>query len=257
MAADQLLRQAQFAADLAHLVLEQLAQRLDQLELQVFRQAADVVVRLDNGGRDRARSVIRSRPGRACPARGTSRRGRRPRGRSKTRMNVSPMRRRFSSGSSTPSSRFRNCSRASTTTRCAPRWRRNARSTPSARLSAAAVVDEDAGELVADRAVHERAATDESTPPDRPQMTCASPTCSRMRSMCLVDERAGRPRRLAAADAEREVRQDLVAARRVRHFGMELHAVDGRTGARNAATGRSSVDASTSNPGGGSSTWSP
>ena len=36
-------------ADLAHLVLEQAAQRLDQLELHVVGQAADVVVALDLG----------------------------------------------------------------------------------------------------------------------------------------------------------------------------------------------------------------
>ena len=43
------LRQAQFGADPRHLVLEQRPQRLDQLELQVVRQAADVVVALDVG----------------------------------------------------------------------------------------------------------------------------------------------------------------------------------------------------------------
>src|SRR5690606_24418998 len=38
----------QLQTDLAHLVLEQLAQRLDQLELHVFGQTAHVVVRLDH-----------------------------------------------------------------------------------------------------------------------------------------------------------------------------------------------------------------
>ena len=46
---DDVLGQAQLAADLAHLVLEQRAQRLDQRELQVVRQAAHVVVALDVG----------------------------------------------------------------------------------------------------------------------------------------------------------------------------------------------------------------
>ena len=36
---------------LAHFVFEQIAQRLDQLKAQVLRQAADVVVQLDRGGR--------------------------------------------------------------------------------------------------------------------------------------------------------------------------------------------------------------
>ena len=38
---------AQLAAERAHLVLEQLAQGLDQLQVHALRQAADVVVRLD------------------------------------------------------------------------------------------------------------------------------------------------------------------------------------------------------------------
>ncbi len=44
---DDLVRQAELLSDHPDLVLEQLAQRLDQLELEVFRQAADVVVGLD------------------------------------------------------------------------------------------------------------------------------------------------------------------------------------------------------------------
>ena len=47
LAQDHRLGQAQLEADLADLVLEQVAQRLDQLEPQVGRQPADVVVGLD------------------------------------------------------------------------------------------------------------------------------------------------------------------------------------------------------------------
>ena len=47
LAQDHRLGQAQLQADLADLVLEQVAQRLDELEPQVRRQAADVVVGLD------------------------------------------------------------------------------------------------------------------------------------------------------------------------------------------------------------------
>ena len=43
------LGHAELEPDLAHLVLEQRAQRLDELELQVLGQPADVVVRLDVG----------------------------------------------------------------------------------------------------------------------------------------------------------------------------------------------------------------
>src|SRR5690606_33134453 len=47
LAPDDLVGQAQLGADGAHLVLEQGAQRLDQLEGEVLGQAADVVVALD------------------------------------------------------------------------------------------------------------------------------------------------------------------------------------------------------------------
>ena len=44
-------RQTQFAPQFAHLVLEQLAQRLDELHVHALGQAADIVVRLDGDGR--------------------------------------------------------------------------------------------------------------------------------------------------------------------------------------------------------------
>ena len=47
LAHDDFLRQAQFQAKLAHLILEQAAQRLDQLEFHVLGQTADVVMTLD------------------------------------------------------------------------------------------------------------------------------------------------------------------------------------------------------------------
>src|SRR3546814_20019136 len=48
MAVDHLARQAEFDADPAHFVLEQFPQRFDQLEFHVRRQAADVVMALDD-----------------------------------------------------------------------------------------------------------------------------------------------------------------------------------------------------------------
>ncbi len=51
MTADEMLGQAKFAAKRAHLILEQFAQRLDQLHVHALRQAADIVVALD--GTDR------------------------------------------------------------------------------------------------------------------------------------------------------------------------------------------------------------
>ena len=51
MPPDGFLRQPEFQAKPAHLVLEQVLQRLDQLEAELLGQAADVVVRLDGRGR--------------------------------------------------------------------------------------------------------------------------------------------------------------------------------------------------------------
>ena len=47
MAADEGVGQAELAAERAHLVLEQLAQRLDELHVHALGQAADIVVALD------------------------------------------------------------------------------------------------------------------------------------------------------------------------------------------------------------------
>ena len=47
MPADDRLRETELAADLAHLILEQLSQRLDEGELHVRLEPADVVMRLD------------------------------------------------------------------------------------------------------------------------------------------------------------------------------------------------------------------
>ena len=51
MPPDDFFRQAELQAELADFVLEQIAQRLDQLEAELRRQAADVVVQLDRVGR--------------------------------------------------------------------------------------------------------------------------------------------------------------------------------------------------------------
>ena len=51
MAADEVFGQPEFAAERADLVLEQFAQRLDELHVHALRQAADIVVRLDGDRR--------------------------------------------------------------------------------------------------------------------------------------------------------------------------------------------------------------
>ncbi len=47
MSPDDCVRQAEHFADLAHLILEKFAQRLDEFEAEFFRQAADVVMEFD------------------------------------------------------------------------------------------------------------------------------------------------------------------------------------------------------------------
>jgi hypothetical protein len=53
--ANHLFRKSELAADVAHFVLEQLAQRFDQLELHVGLQSADIVMRFDRDRRPTAR----------------------------------------------------------------------------------------------------------------------------------------------------------------------------------------------------------
>ena len=47
MPPDKAFRKPELAPKIAHLVLEQLAQRLDQAESHLFRKPADIVMRLD------------------------------------------------------------------------------------------------------------------------------------------------------------------------------------------------------------------
>src|SRR5690606_32570516 len=56
MTPDHLLGEAELTADVAHLVLEQLSQRLDELEPHPRLEPAHVVVRLDR----RARAALRA-----------------------------------------------------------------------------------------------------------------------------------------------------------------------------------------------------
>ena len=70
------------------------------------------------------------------------------------------------------------------------------------------------------------ATTEESTPPDRPQITRPLAHAAANALDGLAGEIAQLPRAVAMADRRQEVAQDLRAQRRVRHLGMELQAVD-------------------------------
>ena len=70
-----------------------------------------------------------------------------------------------------------------------------------------------------------RAATDESTPPESPQITRPVPTCARILSICSSMIEAGRPRARAAADLLEERGQHLLPVGRVDDLGVELDPV--------------------------------
>ena len=99
----------------------------------------------------------RSRPSRASPGRGSGTSPSRCASSSKTRMNSSPIRSRFSSGSVTPASRARKRSlRVDVDERDVEVAAERLDHLRRLVLAQQAVVDEDAGELVADRLVDEQ-----------------------------------------------------------------------------------------------------
>ena len=70
------------------------------------------------------------------------------------------------------------------------------------------------------------AATEESTPPERPQITVPSPTCARIRAICSSAIDAALQLRSAPQMSSRKRRQDLLAERRVDDLGVKLDRVD-------------------------------
>jgi hypothetical protein len=93
-------------------------------------------------------------------------------------------------------------------------------------LAEQTVVDEDAGELVADRLVHEQR---RDCGVDTARESAQHPRASDLRADpldLLLDHRGGRPRGRRARDAVEEVLQHLVPVGRVHDLGMELDAVE-------------------------------
>ena len=70
------------------------------------------------------------------------------------------------------------------------------------------------------------AATDESTPPDKPEDDLFAPDLGADAADRLVDVVGHVPVAAAAADVVHEALEDGAALERVRDFGMELHAVE-------------------------------
>ena len=108
-------------------------------------------------------------------------------------------------------------------------WSRNSVTTCSASPSAQqAVVDEDAGELVADRLVdqHRGDAPNRRRPRGR-RSPGPLPTCARISAIASSRKARHRPVAGAAGDAAHEVARAAAApSRRVHHLGVELHGVE-------------------------------
>ena len=217
----------------AHLVLEQRAQRLDELELEVVGQAADVVVGLDVGGagaaaglddvgveralheeRDLGAAVRRSPPKTSTSAA------------SKVRMNSRPMILRFSSGSVTPASASRNCFCGVDDVEVdAGRGDEVALDLLGLALAHQPVVDVDAGQPVADRALHDRGrdgGVDAAGEPADGAAVLADLLADPLD--LLLDDVDHRPGLAAAGDVVQEVLEHLLAVLGVQHLRVPLDA---------------------------------
>ena len=230
MPADDLRGQPELAPHLAHLVLEQLPQRLDQLPRQVGPQASNVMVRLDRDGgpalRGRGLDHVRvQRPLHQEP-------------------DVPPLdvpRRvleHVDEGVPDAAALLLGVLDSHELADEAlarvhdPEIAQVRPEGPLDLLALAvaqqAVVHEDARQPVADRAVHQRrrhgridAAREATDGPSRGTDALPDPL------HLVVDEVARRPIGRAAADPEQEVVQDLATARCVGHLGVKQHAEDG------------------------------
>ena len=161
---------------------------------------------------------------------------------SNTRMNSAPIRLRFSSGSVTPGKAFEEpVGGVDGDQRHAEVLAERRDHLRALVLAHQPVVDEHAGQPVADRAVDEQrrhARVDSAREPaDRPPVADLGAD----RLDLVLDHRARAPRPLASARVLEEVRQHLLAVRRVDHLGMELDPVDrafGRLERRHRRRGR-------------------
>ena len=219
-------RQAEFEAEATHLVLEQLAQRLDELELHVLGQPADVVVRLDDvrlaGLRARGLDHVGidralRQPAHAFelvrflvehldehPADGLA---------LALGIGLAAQRREeailgVDADHLTPMFSARVCMTWSPSSARSRPWSTNTQTScsPIARCSSAAT-------------------TDESTPPDSPSRTWSRAHLLAHARDGVGDDVARLPARLAGADLAHEALDHPCALQRVRHFGVELHRV--------------------------------
>ena len=214
VAPDEMLGQAQLAAERAHLVLEQLAQRLDQLQVHALGQAADVVVRLD--GHRRAADERH-----ALDHVGIERALRQELGAAELLgllvEHLDEQRRRWSCawprGRSCRRARPGSARLASTCTSGMLKWPRNSDTTSLASFRRSrpwSTKMQVSWSPIASWI--STAATALSTPPDRPQMTRPLPTWARILAISAGAEVRHGPVARQAGDAAHEVADQLAAA---------------------------------------------
>ena len=140
-------------------------------------------------------------------------------------MNSRPMILRLVSGSVTPASASRKRARSSATTSRTPVDATKSRSTCSASPARSSPWSTKMHVSWSPTArCTMAAATAESTPPERPQMTCASPTCARIARHLLLDHVGAGPVGAEARDAVQEVLDGGLTKRRVLDLWVPLHA---------------------------------
>ena len=226
MAEHHLARQPELEPELAHFVLEQLAQRLEQLEVQRLGQPADVVMRLDRvrllglgaGRLDHVR-IDRSlrEPLRRSASFAASRWN--------TSTNSRPMILRFCSGSVDAGERGQELVAGVDVDHAHAEVARERLHHLLGLVQAQqAVIDEHAGQLVADRPVDQRRGDRRIDAAGQARGSLRRRRPARGSRDRLADVVVHVPVVAAAADVVREAREDRRALLRVRDFRMELHA---------------------------------
>ncbi|MDB4880751.1 MAG: hypothetical protein JWL60_2197 [Gemmatimonadetes bacterium] len=177
---------------------------------------------------------------------------------SNTSMKVWPIARRFASGSSMPARAARKRADASTVTSRMPRCAAIVRSTCSRSWSRRSPVSTNTQVSWSPIArCTNAAATELSTPPESPQITCAPPTCARIRATWSSMNAPGVQFAVAPQTPNRKL--DRISPPRgvCATSGWNCTPWIGRDSCSNAATGLPSLEAVTRNPGGACSMWSP
>ena len=225
LAPDEPLGQAELGADRADLVLEERAQRLDELELQVVGQAADVVVGLD---RRRARTaaglddvgvqraldeVLRVAELRGLLLEDADELGA---DRLALELRIAHARKPREEAILGVDGDERDLEVVA----------ERGDDLLALVLAHEPVVDEHARELVADRAVHEQRRDARVDAPAQAADDATVPDLRADRRDLLGDDALRAPRAVGAADVDQEALEDRLAIRRVDDLGVKLDAVD-------------------------------